>query len=157
MPTERQARWNRSQYTRGFQGYFAYPMPGVQFPAGSTRPARTNCWTTGWFPVQRPSRRRLARPDASLRFSRALLWNLGAFLSRFRKSDRNSLFSAFDLFAGSSALERAGLALLHGAANFLRRTLGVFPLLCLFGHCIDPPEFTDANWNSGFEQRFIFL
>ena len=52
------------------------------------------------------------------------LRDLGPFLARFRKADRDRLLPAFNLLAGSSALERAGLAL----SSWLGRTFFAAPL-----------------------------
>jgi hypothetical protein len=51
--------------------------------------------------------------------------NLLAFRASLRESDRNRLLLAFHGLAASAALERAGLAALHGALHVVGRGLGV--------------------------------
>src|SRR5262245_10773386 len=55
----------------------------------------------------------------------------GAALACLGEPDRDSLLAAFHLLAGAAAAQRAGLALLHRAADFLASAFRVFPLLGL--------------------------
>lgn len=52
--------------------------------------------------------------------------HLAARASRFGQSDRDRLFAAGNLLAGTAALQRARLELLHYLLDFLRRLLAVF-------------------------------
>src|SRR5437016_11318048 len=61
-------------------------------------------------------------------------------LARLGQADGDRLLAALDLPAGAAAAQRAGLALLHGAAHFLGRALGVFSLLRLLRHVFPPGQ-----------------
>src|SRR6185295_11755914 len=65
-----------------------------------------------------------------------LLRHPRAALARLGQADRDRLLAAPDLPAGAAAAQRAGLALLHRAADLLGRTLRVFSLRRLSCHVV---------------------
>jgi hypothetical protein len=92
-------------------------------------PARTNCWMTGWFLVQRLNLLHPARPYFFDRF-------FGTLAPFLRASERPIAIACFLLLTFLPDLPLLSVpALRHGSADFLRRAFGVFPLLCFLGHC----------------------
>jgi hypothetical protein len=73
-----------------------------------------------------------------LTFLRTLLRHLGPFLSGFGQPDRDRLFPALYLLSRSAALQRAGFALLHGAADLFCRSLRISALLGFLRHLAGP-------------------
>src|SRR5437879_9583055 len=81
-------------------------------PAHKQRPGRRRK-----VPAARPKIRPGAAGTPVRPASGLLLRHPGAALARLGQADRNRLLAALDLPAGAAALQRAGLALLHGAAD----------------------------------------
>ena len=109
---------------------------------------------TGWFLVQRLNLLHPARPYFFDRF----FGTLAPFLRASERPIAIACFLLFTFMPDLPLLSVPALRFFMARPTFFAAPLGVFPLLCLLGHCNGSFDVSGApNRNSAFGQRFIFF